>query len=160
MGLKSRDTVMKRIVIPADAKYLVKVRDFAVKFGKKNGVNQKDINGLRISIDEICSNIVLYAYKGRERGNIQIELERKEDLLVVNIIDTGVEFDYSTIEKPDLHKFVFEGRRGGFGFHLVKKLNDDVNYKRVGDQNIVTFKKIIEPKRSFLKRLKNKCQLA
>jgi anti-sigma regulatory factor (Ser/Thr protein kinase) len=152
MGSKSKDTAMKRLVIPADAKYLVKVRDFAVKFGKKNGVTQKDINGLRISIDEICSNIVLYAYKGRNRGDIQIELERKKDLLVVNIIDTGIEFDYATIEKPDLHKFVFEGKRGGFGFHLVKKLNDDVIYKRVGDQNIVTIKKIIEPKKTFFKR--------
>ena len=120
--------------------------------------NQKDINGLRISIDEICSNIVLYAYKGRERGNIQIELERKEDLLIVNIIDTGIEFDYSTIEKPDLHKFVFEGRRGGFGFHLVKKLNDEVRYKREGNRNIFTFLKSIEPRLPLIRRIKNNFQ--
>ena len=158
MGLGSRSFTSKRLVIPADKKFLPKVRDFAVKYGKKQGFNRKEMNELKVSIDEICANIVLYAYKGMERGSIQIEIQRKDDLVIVNIIDTGVEFDYSTVQEPDLDIYVREGRKGGLGIHLVKKLNDEVRYKREGNRNIFTFLKSIEPRSPLIRRIKNNFQ--
>jgi len=138
MGLQSKKKSLSHLVIPAEAKYLPKIRDFAVKYAKKNGLSRKKLNSLQISIDEICSNIVLYAYEGMETGDIEVDIRRDNERVIVKIIDTGNEFDYSSIEKPDLTKYVNEKRRGGLGFHLVKKLNDEVRYKRVGDQNVLT----------------------
>lgn len=135
----------RRLVVPAEAKYLARIRSFTIKYGKQQGFSRKDINGLKISIDEVCSNIVLYAYKGMEKGNIQIEIQRTNDTIVVNIIDTGVEFDYSSVKAPNLEQYVEQRMKGGLGLHLVKKLSDEVRYKRVGNKNIFTLVKNIEP---------------
>jgi anti-sigma regulatory factor (Ser/Thr protein kinase) len=138
MGIKLKRKSKSHLIIPAEARYLPTIRDFAVTYAKKNGLSRKKLNSLRISLDEICSNIVLYAYEGTETGDIEVDIRRDNDRVIVKIIDTGIEFDYSTIEKPDLTRYVNEKKRGGLGFHLVKKLNDEVRYKRVGDQNVLT----------------------
>ena len=90
------------IVIPAEAKYLAQIRAFATKYAKRNRFSRKEMNSLKISIDEICSNIVRYDYEGMERGDIQVRIQRRKNLIIINIIDTGVEFDPLTIEAPDL----------------------------------------------------------
>ena len=133
----------KARVIPAEAKYLAQIRDFTTKYAKRNRFSRKEMNELKISIDEICSNIVRYAYEGMERGDIQVRIQRRKNLIIITIIDTGVEFDPSTIEAPNLGRHVQERRSGGMGFHLVKKLNDEVLYKRVGNQNVITIRRKI-----------------
>ena len=135
----------KARIIPAEAKYLVQIRDFTTKYAKRNRFSRKEMNELKISIDEICSNIVRYAYEGMERGDIQVRIQRRKNLITINIIDTGVEFDPSTIEAPNLGRHVQERRSGGMGFHLVKKLNDEVLYERVGNQNVITIRRKIGP---------------
>jgi len=130
--------------VPAEPKYLPKVRNFAEKYGKSQGFSRKDINGLKISLDEICSNIVLYAYKGMERGEIHIEIERQNDSVIVYISDNGVEFDYQSVKAPNLEQYVEKRLRGGLGLHLVKTINDEVHYERVGDRNIYTLLKSLK----------------
>jgi len=136
----------ERFVVPAEAEYLVKIRDFSDRYAQRNGLSRKELNSIKISIDEICSNIVLYAYEGMKRGDIQIEIQRKDDFIIIHIIDSGVAFDYSTVNAPDLHKYMEEKRRGGLGLQLVKKLNDEVLYKRVGNRNFLTLRKKIGSK--------------
>ena len=133
----------KARIIPAEAKYLVQIRDFTTKYAKRNRFSRKEMNELKISIDEICSNIVRYAYEGMERGDIQVRIQRRKNLISINIIDTGVEFDPLAIEAPDLDRYIQERRRGGMGFHLVKKFNDEVLYERVGNQNVITIRRKI-----------------
>jgi serine/threonine-protein kinase RsbW len=136
-----RESRRGTFIVPAERQSLVKIRDFATTYAKKNGFNREEVNRLKISIDEICSNIVRYAYKGMKRGDIRIMIRRKKNSIIVKIYDTGVAFDPSTIKAPDLGKYVQERKRGGIGFHLVKRLNDNVAYKRVGHRNIVTIQK-------------------
>jgi len=145
MWFKLRKARTADIVIPAEAKYLAQIRDFTTKYAKRNRFSRKEMNSLKISIDEICSNIVRYAYEGMERGDIQVRIQRRKNLTTINIIDTGVEFDPLTIEAPDLGRHMQERRSGGMGFHLVKKLNDEVLYERVGNQNVITIRRKIGP---------------
>ena len=53
------------ITLPAVKKSLTKVRDFADKYGEKFGYNMRQVNGFRLSLDEICTNIIQYAYEDR-----------------------------------------------------------------------------------------------
>ena len=54
------------ITVPAETKSLTKVRDFTEKNGEKFGFNMRQINGFKLSLDEICTNIIQYAYLDRE----------------------------------------------------------------------------------------------
>jgi len=135
-----------RLTVPADTKYLTKIRDFAVKHGEKKGLNMRQLNGFKLSLDEICTNIIRYAYKDREQGNIQIEIFREADDVNTRIIDTGVAFDYESVMDPDLNRYIKEKKKGGFGIYLVRQLNDNVQYKREGEKNILTLTNRVEPR--------------
>ena len=137
---------LKRLVIPAESKNLTTIRDFAIKSGQKFGYNPRQLNGLKLSLDEICTNIIRYAYKDAQTGNIRIEMERSNNKVVTKIIDQGVSFDFDDVVDPDLGRYVKEQKKGGLGIYLVKQLNEDVEYSRVGKQNVLTLTNQVEPK--------------
>jgi serine phosphatase RsbU (regulator of sigma subunit)/anti-sigma regulatory factor (Ser/Thr protein kinase)/transposase len=140
----------KSLTVLAEKKSLNRVRDFAEKYGPKYGLNMRQVNGFRLSLDEICTNIIQYAYTDRPiPGNIHIEITREEGTVVTRIIDNGKHFDYSTVVDPDLNRYIEERRRGGFGIFLVRQLNESVKYERVGNSNILTLINEVEPRPSL-----------
>jgi len=137
------NVVAERFVVPADAKYLPEIRNFSSEYAQRTGLSRAEENSIKLAVDEICSNIVLYAYRGMKRGDIQIEMQKSGQYVVVRIIDSGMAFDYSTVKVPDLEQYIEEGRRGGLGLQLVKKLTDKFHYERIDNTNIITLHKKI-----------------
>ena len=148
----------RRLIIPAELKSLTTIRDFAIKSGQKFGYNLRQLNGLKLSLDEVCTNIIRYAYKGMQTGDIRIEMSRNNDRVVTKVIDSGVSFDIDTVTDPDINRLVKEGRKGGFGIYLMKQLNDDVEYTRVGVKNVLTLTNKVEPKPTFGELIKRNFQ--
>ena len=152
LGNKKKTT----LTIPAETKYLSKIRDFAVKYGEKFGLNLRQINGFKLSVDEICTNIIRYAYKDMASpGNIIIEIERSNNTVTTRIIDEGVPFDYSNVNDPDIDTYIKQRRKGGFGIFLVRRLNDNVQYKRENNRNILTIINKVEAKPSLIEIISN-----
>ena len=150
--IRSKKTTL---TIPAETRYLSKIRDSAVKYGEKFGLNLRQINGFKLSIDEICTNIIRYAYKDRPKpGDVKIEIERSNNTVITRIIDEGIPFDYSNVEDPDLDTYIKQKRKGGFGIFLVRQLNDSVEYRRVGNRNVLTLINKVEPKPSMIDLIK------
>ncbi|MBN2324193.1 MAG: SpoIIE family protein phosphatase [Spirochaetes bacterium] len=137
---------VRRLDIQAESKNLARIRDFAIKSGQKFGFNLRQLNGLKLSLDEICTNIIKYAYNDGTPGGIRIEMSRSNDNVVTKVIDRGVSFDIDTVTDPDLGRYVKERKKGGFGIYLVKQLNDSVEYGREGELNILTLTNAVEQK--------------
>jgi serine phosphatase RsbU (regulator of sigma subunit)/anti-sigma regulatory factor (Ser/Thr protein kinase)/transposase len=126
-----------------------------MKYGEKFGFNLRQLNGFRLSLDEICTNIVQYAYKGGSKPNqIRIELARKNNRIVTKVVDTGNPFDFESVVDPDLNRYIDEKKKGGFGIYLVRQLNDEVFYERVGKKNVLTLVNRVEPRPSAWERIK------
>jgi len=135
---------VKKINLVAESKNLIRVRDFVVKYGSKMGLLQKQVSEIKLAVDEAVSNIIRHAYGGR-KGNFQIEMEKLESAVVIRIIDQGVEFDWNSVLEPDLYKYVETRRKGGLGIWLIKKLIDEVEYRRTDDgTNVLTMKVYLE----------------
>ncbi|UCB44507.1 MAG: SpoIIE family protein phosphatase [Spirochaetota bacterium] len=148
----------KRLTVIAESNNLNRIRDFAIKSGQKLGLNARQLNGLKLSIDEICTNIIRYAYKGMDNGDIRIEMLRSNNKVVTKIIDNGVSFDYKDVVDPDIDRYVREGKKGGFGIYLVRRLNDDVKYARVDNKNILTITNNVEPRPTVIEHIKQNFQ--
>jgi len=148
---------LKKVSFPAESKYLVKVRNFVVKYGSKMGLTPKQISEVKLAVDEAVSNIIRHAYVGK-KGNFQIEMVKREDSCEILIKDQGIEFDWNSVIEPDLYKYVETRRKGGLGIWLIKKLIDEVEYKRVDGTNILTMRVFIEPTKSegFIQDIKNR----
>jgi serine phosphatase RsbU (regulator of sigma subunit)/anti-sigma regulatory factor (Ser/Thr protein kinase) len=133
----------RKINLTAETKNLLKVRNFVVKYGKKMDLVPKQVSEVKLAVDEAVSNIIRHAYGGR-KGNFQIEMTKGENAVEIKIIDQGIEFDWHSVLEPDLYKYVETRRKGGLGIWLIKKLIDEVEFKRVDGNNILTMKVYFE----------------
>lgn len=64
---------------------------------------------LGIIVNELITNAAKYAFQGRERGSIEVRLEKKEGMVTLSIQDDGVGFSMEKKEK-------------GFGLQLIEML--------------------------------------
>ncbi len=100
---------------------------------------KKIINQINVSVDEIISNIVKFAFDGKnENKTFDISLKEKENEVIIKFIDQGNPFNPLLNKEVDVTKSVDEREIGGLGIFLVKKLMDNVYYEYKDDKNILT----------------------
>ncbi|MDO4811850.1 MAG: ATP-binding protein [Eubacteriales bacterium] len=104
----------------------------------------KTVVQVSIAIDEICSNIVKYAYPEKP-GPITVKFLAKDDprRVYVSFEDEGIPYNPLTKEDPDTTLSAEERAIGGLGIYMVKQTMDDVKYKYENGHNILTIQKVI-----------------
>ena len=83
---------------------------------------------MKLAIEEICTNIMSYAYPA-EAGPIHLVMEAAPETLTVRIADRGTPFRPEDAPEPDLTSSAEERRIGGLGIHLVRQMLDEVEYR-------------------------------
>lgn len=89
---------------------------------------------INIVLDELCSNVVKYG--GVEGTPIRLELRDDGKSIYGTIIDAGIPFDPTT--GPREHD---PDEPGGLGILVVIEMTNGLKYRRIGDRNILLFKK-------------------
>jgi len=84
------------------------------------------VGKLELAVTEACSNIVKYAYHGRDDQWIRVEVEAYPDTVSLCLRYLGEPFDPSKVPQPALDG----SRDSGFGMYLITKSVDDVRYFR------------------------------
>ena len=83
-------------------------------------------------------------YPSDNEGNITINMMSDGHSLRFQIIDEGVAFDPTAIQKTDTSLSAEERQIGGLGILLVRELMDSINYERTDGKNVLTLIKKIE----------------
>ena len=96
---------------------------------------------INLALEEAVSNVMLYAYPGKS-GQVLVECD-KSDKLVFTITDSGVPFDPTQQEEPDVTQSAEERPIGGLGIFLVRQIMDTIHYERKDNKNILTLTKQI-----------------
>jgi serine phosphatase RsbU (regulator of sigma subunit)/anti-sigma regulatory factor (Ser/Thr protein kinase)/tetratricopeptide (TPR) repeat protein len=131
-----KDVIKEQLKIPANIDYLGELREFVTKVGKKHGFSDKIINAFKLAIDEAGTNVIRHAYRGSEsEGFITIRALVKKNSLTVCLIDQGKYFDPKHVKDPDLQRYVDIGKKGGLGIFIMRKLMDDIDYRRTEEGN-------------------------
>jgi sigma-B regulation protein RsbU (phosphoserine phosphatase) len=120
---------------------IIKVQEAFGAFAVKNSIPKDTVQRFNIVLDEILNNIISYAYTDLENHSIEVQIELRDEQLVVTIIDDGVPFNPFTKAAPNTSAPASERQVGGLGIHLVKKMVDSYNYKRDVKHNIITLVK-------------------
>lgn len=104
---------------------------------------------INLALEEAVSNVMLYAYPGTS-GQVLVECEVKNQQqkansqqLVFTISDSGVPFDPTQQDDPDVTQSAEERPIGGLGIFLVRQIMDDILYERKDNKNILTLTKRI-----------------
>ena len=114
------------------------------EFALKNEIPDAVRQPISIVLDEMLNNIVSYAYDDEEEHEIDIQIERSGNRLVLTIKDDGVPFNPFGRGAPDTSLSVEDREIGGLGIHLVRNMMDEYLYQRHINKNVVTLVKMIE----------------
>lgn len=96
-----------------------------------------------IAVEEIFVNIANYAYTpGKGDAVMHAEIVDGKVFRMV-FKDKGIPYNPLAKEDPDITLSAEERQIGGLGIFMVKKSMDDMQYERMGDQNVLTISKNI-----------------
>ena len=133
-----------RITCPATHENLAALMAFADRACAAAGLDSDETFAVRLSIEEICANVINYGYathKGGERP-ITIDFMSCAEEVVTTIEDRGTTFDPATAPAAMLSGDAMERTVGGLGLHIVRSLMDEVRHEPVpGGGNRLTLVK-------------------
>jgi serine/threonine-protein kinase RsbW len=134
---------MHSFTIAAELAEIDKARAFLRNALQNRDLSEEDFFKLDLSLVEICTNVILYAYP-EKKGSIELRLWEEDDRIYLEIRDSGIPFDPSRVKKPDIEDIIKAGQKGGLGIYLSKTFMDGFDYKRQAGQNILTLVKKIK----------------
>ena len=128
-------SVKKEIVtIPAQMSYLSQIRDFIDQIGRKHRFSDKITNSFKLVVDEACTNVIEHGYAPDDPNKeITIRMEINTSKLVLTVIDHAKPFDILRYKPRNINDLKEEGRNGGLGIRLIKRIMDTIDYRTTSD---------------------------
>jgi serine/threonine-protein kinase RsbW len=120
---------------------LAGVRDMVSALERARNLAAELIFDINVVLDELISNIIKYGFMDEATHEIFVRLSATDVAIEIVIEDDGAEFDPFSSPEPDLSRPLADRPVGGLGIHFVRKLMDDVRYKRENNRNYLFIKK-------------------
>ena len=93
---------------------------------------------VNLALEELVINVMNYGHDGGLH-EIDITLTSDENSLTIEIVDDGRPFDpLHDAPRPDVNAELEDRDIGGLGIHFVRKMMDDVRYRREEGKNHLT----------------------
>jgi len=133
---------MEQLIIDSDFSEIEKIRIFLKKNLLNLNFSEEEYFAIELSLLEICTNIVRYAYP-EKKDKIFLKTWRDKDNLFLEIRDNGIPFDPRKAKKPNINEILETEQVGGYGILISRQFMDGFDYKRENNQNIlIMFKKL------------------
>jgi anti-sigma regulatory factor (Ser/Thr protein kinase) len=114
-------------------------------WARDKGFPRERISEIELAAEEALVNIVNYSYPGKP-GGVEIMGKLDGNFFIIEIIDSGIPFDITSVPDPDISANADDRKVGGLGVFLMKRMVDELRYRRENDRNILEliFKKTQE----------------
>jgi anti-sigma regulatory factor (Ser/Thr protein kinase) len=126
-----------RIAVPAVTANLAGVRARVLGEAAGFGLSAQRQADLDLILEEAFVNICDYAY-GTETGPVTVVCRGEGECFVVELTDCGTPFDPLSLPDPDTTLPLEKRAPGGLGWLFIRRLVDDLTYRREGACNILT----------------------
>ena len=134
----------KEIVIKNEVEELDKLAAFVEEVASELGLEPELEMNLNLALEEVVSNVILYAYPKKEEGSVMIAANGDGKSLVFTITDKGKEFDPTKVEEADITLSAEDRQIGGLGIYIVKNIMNEVTYQRLEGHNVLTLKTTVK----------------
>jgi anti-sigma regulatory factor (Ser/Thr protein kinase) len=125
-------------VLPASIDELSRVFELLDAAGDTLSLPDDRRGVVALVVEEAFVNLCRHAYRGRDDGAVTMRLSGRAGELGVELRDTGPAFDpIQEAPKPKLDASIEERRPGGLGVELMRRMTDEVRYRRDGDENVL-----------------------
>lgn len=131
-----------RLVCAGDDTSVRRILHLAVSALRRMGIAPQACGNAEIVLAEVLNNVVEHAYADHGRGVIEIEIERRRDVLDVHVRDDGRPMPRGEIPLGRPHDLDVPPHalpEGGFGWLLVRELTETLEYHRSANRNELHF---------------------
>jgi anti-sigma regulatory factor (Ser/Thr protein kinase) len=135
--------VSKNIFINNNLSEIERLSKAVAAFGKKNNLSSEVIYDVRLTLEEVVSNIINYGFEDNYEHQISIEMNLQGETLTMKIKDDGKPFNPLEVKSTNLEKPFDEREIGGMGIYIVRKLMDNILYKREEGNNVLQLTKYL-----------------
>ena len=123
------------VTIANERAEMARVAEALHRVGMAHGVPHDALVALQVSVDEVVSNVIKYAWDdGKHQVHVRIAV--LEDGVEVEVVDDGEPFN--PLDAPPPPRASTAGERpapGGIGIHMVRQLMDGIEYARHEGRN-------------------------
>lgn len=131
-----------RITLKNDLGEIVRLADALERYADKNQLDSRLVFHLNLALEELVTNIISYAYRDYPKDSpIHLTFSLESDYVEIQVEDYGPAFNPIQAPEPDTTKSVEERKIGGLGIHLVKKMMENLSYRREENRNILILRK-------------------
>jgi serine/threonine-protein kinase RsbW len=127
----STSPLQMNLDIPCSAEFVGVVRLAISGVATRMNFNIEEIEDIKISVSEACTNVIQHAYATTDSPNnnrIYIQSSIYEDYLEITVKDTGEGFDMETIGTHEQKEKSHEKFGLGLGLTFIKSLMDDTSF--------------------------------
>lgn len=133
----------ERLIINSDLKHLYLARHFIREIVRKSNLTMSDENKIVLATDEALSNVIKHTYELNKNGHIDINVSVTSQKFQIHIINNGKDFDPNKIKNKDINLHIKQGKKGGLGIFLMRRVMDEVKYSFKDGQNHLTLIKYL-----------------
>ena len=132
--------ILSQIKLPAVIDNLPQFIGSVTLCAGEQGFNKERVSQIHLAMEEVLMNVINYSYQGQDRpGDAEVICRLDDDnRFVIEVVDTGAPFDVLSAQEPDITLEIDERKIGGLGIFIVKKLMQNVEYRREDNKNILT----------------------
>ncbi len=126
-----------------DPAEIARLAPLVAEFCARHGLAEATAAQLTLVLDEAITNIISYAFDDSGEHEISVRISLAPGALIAELVDDGRAFDPLQVAAPDLAAPLTERAVGGLGVHLMRRLMDDIRYRREGARNHLVLAKRI-----------------
>jgi len=127
---RKQESETVELKIPARPEYIGVARLLVSGVANRLGFPYDDIEDIKLSVAEACTNAVRYAYGEETDGKVLIQCTLFPDRLQIKVADDGGSFDVAQVKEKlgpiDQSIEIDELSEGGLGMYLIHTLMDEV----------------------------------
>ena len=116
---------------------LAVLREVLRHFCVEHAIGRKTRVQLHVTLDEIVSNIIKYAWPEGGAHEVSVRMSAEANTVRIEVVDDGQPFDPRTAPEPRAAVARRAVRPGGVGIHMVRQLVDEIAYHRADNRNHV-----------------------
>lgn len=124
---------------------IARLLETVYQFGRNNKLSDDIIYEVKLTLEELVTNIINYGHDDGIKHYINIEIALSGNLLTLKTQDEGKPFNPIEHESKNMEKPFEEREIGGMGIYIVRNLMDEIVYKRKDSANILMLKKFLKP---------------
>ncbi len=130
------------LTFPPTAESLPSLRDAVEQWSQSQALPRSTLDVVHLLLEEVVGNVIRYACR-EPPTPFEVQLDRHDGRLLIEIRDAGPAFDPCSVPPPDLECRLEDRPIGGLGIYLIRCLCDEMIYQRVADRNCLRLVKLL-----------------